>query len=233
MKIASKRSGVKLTRKTKPFPSTSDVQLNETSSHLFDCALTLFSEKGYDATSVRDIIQAAGVTQPTLYYYCDGKQDLFLMLVRKTYENSLKELQEAINVESTCESRLRAIATVSFAGCAADIRVPKLMFQTAFGPPITGVTETMNELGGQRFAIVRNVIRLGMKSGELANSDADGVSLAFCCLLDQHINVLVRLPNWKKLLTPKMAIWLVSLFLDGATILHMARNEVKMLSTEQ
>ncbi|HCS50994.1 helix-turn-helix domain-containing protein [Rubinisphaera sp.] len=40
----------------------------DTREHLLDCALTLFAERGYAATSVRDIIHAAEVTQPTLYY---------------------------------------------------------------------------------------------------------------------------------------------------------------------
>ena len=37
-------------------------------------ALELFSEKGYDATSVREICEAAGITKPTLYYFYGSKR---------------------------------------------------------------------------------------------------------------------------------------------------------------
>lgn len=40
-------------------------------------AVILFSTKGYHGTSMRDIMKAAGCTQPTMYYYFDNKQALF------------------------------------------------------------------------------------------------------------------------------------------------------------
>jgi len=41
---------------------------NDTEQRLLDAALTLFAEKGYEAASVREIIEATGVTRPVLYY---------------------------------------------------------------------------------------------------------------------------------------------------------------------
>ena len=43
---------------------------------ILDSALTLFYEKGYDAVGVQQIVDAAGVTKPTLYYYFGSKQGL-------------------------------------------------------------------------------------------------------------------------------------------------------------
>jgi AcrR family transcriptional regulator len=40
-------------------------------------AVRLFCLKGYEATSVREIVEAAGVTKPVLYYYFKNKEDLF------------------------------------------------------------------------------------------------------------------------------------------------------------
>ena len=39
-------------------------------------AARLFAERGFDATSVREIAEAAGVTKPTLYYHFGSKQGL-------------------------------------------------------------------------------------------------------------------------------------------------------------
>ncbi len=44
---------------------------------LLQTALLLFSEKGYRATSVRDIARSAGVNEALLYHYFDSKADLF------------------------------------------------------------------------------------------------------------------------------------------------------------
>ncbi len=39
-------------------------------------AARLFATRGFEATSVREIVEAAGVTKPTLYYYFGSKEGL-------------------------------------------------------------------------------------------------------------------------------------------------------------
>lgn len=188
----------------------------EMRNHLLDCALTVFAEQGYAAASVRDIIGLAGVTQPTLYYYFDSKKTLFLQLLRTKYEDSQQELAGSIQEFIGCRKKLHAIMQQSFEYCAVDPRVPRLMFQTAFGPPIPGISEHLAELSSRRYALVKSVIAEGIAEGVFSRPHADGLTLAFCCLMDQHINVLSRLPDPSSYLTPLLADWLIALFFEGA-----------------
>ncbi len=55
----------------------------------------------------------------------------------------------------------------------------------------------------------------GLDTGELEGGEAASLSLIFCCMMDQHINVLVRMPKPKKRLTPELADSLVDVFLYG------------------
>jgi hypothetical protein len=82
---------------------------------------------------------------------------------------------------------------------------------------IAGISETMTLLAGERFALVNEIRKEGIKQGELVGGNAAGLALAYCCLIDQHINILVRQPNTQNQLTPKLAYWLVSIFFDGAS----------------
>ena len=43
---------------------------------LLDAALDLFYAKGYDAVGVQEIVDRAGVTKPTLYYYFGSKIEI-------------------------------------------------------------------------------------------------------------------------------------------------------------
>lgn len=45
-------------------------------------ATRLFGQKGFGGTSVRELVDAAGVTKPTLYYYFENKDALFLEAVQ-------------------------------------------------------------------------------------------------------------------------------------------------------
>jgi AcrR family transcriptional regulator len=48
-----------------------------------DAATTLFARRGYAATSVEDIVSAAGVTKPMLYRHFESKQDLCIALLER------------------------------------------------------------------------------------------------------------------------------------------------------
>lgn len=52
-----------------------------TKLRIFFAAARLFAQKGYRGTAVREIVQDAGVTKPTLYYYFSNKEDLYLQLI--------------------------------------------------------------------------------------------------------------------------------------------------------
>ena len=47
-----------------------------TASVLIERALELFAARGYDAVGVQEIVEAAGMTKPTLYHWFGSKQGL-------------------------------------------------------------------------------------------------------------------------------------------------------------
>ena len=55
-------------------------------------ALELFSSKGYDATSVREICEAAGITKPTLYHFYGSKEGVYRALV----DGALDDFRRAV-----------------------------------------------------------------------------------------------------------------------------------------
>jgi len=51
---------------------------------LLEVSLRLFSENGYDATSIRDIAKEAGITEGLIYHYFEGKKDLLKAIVQES-----------------------------------------------------------------------------------------------------------------------------------------------------
>lgn len=202
-----------------PVPTIPPVGMtrNETEERLLDEALTLFAAKGFAATSVREIIEAAGVTRPVLYYYCDSKQELFERVVRWKHEAAYRELQSTLTAARSVGPRLRAIATGTFAFCAADPRVPQLMFQTTFGPVVSELAGFLQSMADMRFGIVSGVMRDAVEAGELHGGNAESLALVFCSIIDYHANCLARMPDAHKQLTPELAESLVDTFLFGVS----------------
>lgn len=80
-------------------------------------AFQAFAEKGYDKTSMEDIVQTSGLSKGTLYWYFDSKQTLFVALVtmvfdefQTVFDRFLVETQEMPPLE-----RLRALLLSSAA----------------------------------------------------------------------------------------------------------------------
>ncbi len=55
----------------------------DTKVRIIDAALTLFAQKGYDATSMSEIANQVGIKAPSLYAHFQNKQDLFDSLVER------------------------------------------------------------------------------------------------------------------------------------------------------
>lgn len=73
--------------------------MSPTEKAIIEAALKLFSEKGFAATSIRDISNAANLTSASLYYYVDNKKDL-LNRIMKTYLH--KQIVSAEEVIAKC-----------------------------------------------------------------------------------------------------------------------------------
>src|SRR3970040_2291532 len=76
-------------------------------------SLRLFSEKGFARTSVRDIAQAAGITDAAIYYHFASKRELFEALFEERgLRHALAELEQA-NITQPLLETLTAIAVTA------------------------------------------------------------------------------------------------------------------------
>jgi AcrR family transcriptional regulator len=88
-----------------------------TRKQILDAALRLFSEKGFARTSVRDIAQAAGITDAAIYYHFDSKRVLFEALIEERGFCAALESLETVEVaippsEALPELGLSALAFI-------------------------------------------------------------------------------------------------------------------------
>jgi AcrR family transcriptional regulator len=74
-----------------------------------DAALTLFAEKGFEATTTREIAEQAGAAEGTLYRHFDGKADLAQSLYRRCTTQLKEILSDRDEPSSTPPDRLEAI----------------------------------------------------------------------------------------------------------------------------
>ena len=117
-------------------------------------ARKVFGEKGYEGTTISDIVKAAGVAQGTFYLYFPSKRDAFFALGQQVHEIMAKTFQKAYDPALPFEERLRVLTKAGFECAKANADIIRLVFfgadsisvevQTAFlknNPVIASMTQ--------------------------------------------------------------------------------------------
>lgn len=69
----------------------------------------LFAQKGYHATSMRDIGRQLGMNQASLYYYFQSKEEILFNLMNDAMDEALKTLEQICNLNLSPEDKLNRI----------------------------------------------------------------------------------------------------------------------------
>jgi AcrR family transcriptional regulator len=62
---------------------------DERPAQILDAALDVFASKGFQAATMQEVAEAAGITKGTIYLYFPGKTELFLATVRAPFREAI------------------------------------------------------------------------------------------------------------------------------------------------
>jgi len=77
--------------------------------HVLATVASLIADRGYEATSMRDVSRAAGVGLAGLYHHFKSKEDLLYQLQYRTFASMLERQEEVASRPGTAEERFRRL----------------------------------------------------------------------------------------------------------------------------
>jgi len=145
--------------------------MNKTKRKIFETSLKLFSEKGYDATSIEEITATVGVAKGTLYYHFSSKEEIFNFLV----EEGMKLLINSIEIKiSKCDNVLDKIKAVSLIQLKAVKKYENLL---TIVMSQTWGNETRNVFCKEKvieyIEVIKGIVKEGVDNGDIVNCDAE------------------------------------------------------------
>jgi len=97
------------TMKMRPTPRAED-----TRRKIYEAAMAMFREKGFEQTTMRDIAAKAGVALGGAYYYFSSKEAIVLTFYGEMQENSHESILEAMAGHKKLKDRIRCIMEKRF-----------------------------------------------------------------------------------------------------------------------
>ena len=142
-----------------------------TRATLLRTALTLFSTKGYAATSIDDITKAAKMTRGALYYHFTNKADLYNTLVEEVSARGADIVQGAVTEGGMFLDILKRVFVRQLAYIEENKEARAVMelalFKTGTHPELQSGRDRQIESGKLMIASLAQTMQIGIANGEL------------------------------------------------------------------
>jgi TetR/AcrR family transcriptional regulator len=106
-----------------------------TYARLLSHSLPLFAARGYDAVGVQEIVEAAGVTKPTLYHYFGSKFGLLESLLNEQFSALFQAVEPASAYGGDITASLQKTAAAYFGFARDHPLFYRMHLSMWFGPP--------------------------------------------------------------------------------------------------
>ncbi|MCB5169729.1 TetR/AcrR family transcriptional regulator [Streptomyces bambusae] len=178
-----------MTPNESPAPHPADPADTPVPQRLMAVATRLFAERGYDRTSVQEIVEAAGVTKGALYHYFGSKDDL----LHEVYARMLRLQQERLDAIAgsggPVEERLRAAAADVVVTTIENLDDAMIFFRSMhqLSPEKNKQVRAERRRYHERF---RALVEEGQRSGVFATATPADL------VVDYHFGSVHHLSTW-------------------------------------
>jgi AcrR family transcriptional regulator len=169
-----------------PKKKPAETKSEATRRRLLDRALALFQKRGVEATTMRDIAKAAGLSLGAAYYYFPSKD----ALVFAYYEDNQREMEElGARAEGTLREKLGAI----FHGKLEGIRPQRKMLAAIVarladpGDPLSAFNQHSRAVRERSVAVIARALA-GSVPAEVAPLAANALWLLMMSLMLVYVN---------------------------------------------
>ena len=156
---------------------------------ILGAAVELFAEKGFDATSVQEIVERAQVTKGALYHYFAAKDDLLYEIYHELISRQLADQERILAAGMSPPETIRALI-VDLVWTTTARLAPTAVFAREMHKLAAGPMKALRAMRRSYHEAFRAVIEDGQRDGVFATTaSAETVTLLV-------FGVINQLPQW-------------------------------------
>ncbi len=165
---------------------------------LLASATGLFNRRGYAATTVREIVEATGVTKPVLYYYFGSKEGIYLEIMGHLLKDFEERLEACRARGGSGRERILALCDEMFSLFLDHTDYVRLLYSIYYGPPQGAPFFDFDAFYAKLHDATRQTVEQGIQGREFRRGDPEDMTLAILGAL--HVAVENHLTH------PEMAV---------------------------
>ncbi len=153
------------------------LQSEQTKRKVADAAKALFSQKGYKATSIEDIVEATGSSKGNIYYHFKSKEGLFLYLIDEWDLEWERNWKERESLYKTTRDKLFGIAEQIILD---DLNHPLTKAADEFfnnEEKGSDIEERIDEMVKRHVEFNRELLQKGIDEGEFSHKNAEQLAV--------------------------------------------------------
>jgi TetR/AcrR family transcriptional regulator len=178
-------------------------------------AASLFANKGYAGTSVREIVETAGVTKPTLYYYFKNKEELYVRLMDLAVETFCWVLSVSVSRPGTIRDQLAALLSDLYGLFRENVDLLRLVNTMFYGPKGAAPPYDFRTVDKHFDQVILEKLDSGIQEGELMAENKHFVLLLLGGLIQSLEYILVWEPH-KANFSPQDFRQIINILFAGA-----------------
>ena len=139
---------------------------SQTRTRILDTAEALFAERGFAATTVKDIGGEASVNSALIYYYFDSKETLYQACIDRFIAQLGDEAQRRIESAQSPDDVVRGIVTAQAAMLMQRPHLPKLLVREMVDWEAAHAVRAIQDLSERIFRRLIGAIEAGQAAGD-------------------------------------------------------------------
>jgi AcrR family transcriptional regulator len=168
-------------------PDTSSAREADVRERIFRSALRHFSQKGFAATSLREVSEDALTTKPMIYYYFGSKEGLYGSIVREILEDMAEAIRSHLPGEAPVVDQAMAYCDRYLEHFLAKEEIIALVLREVFGLGGVPMATFAQTLGQRVRQPLDDILRLGMETREFQQADVVECATAITGILNMFI----------------------------------------------
>jgi len=177
-------------------------------------AASLFSERGYERTSMREIAERTGVSKPAIYYHFANKQSLFEELINTSFEISKQRMEEIANSDHDPIQQLKDLAIARFRSTQENPEMMRFIYDLTAGNIHKTIELDHNKVFSKHQQWFSQIINNGKQQG-LLTQDLDCIDFTMIYIGTINMYIMSYLKGYTKELGDQKAEQVVNLILNG------------------